>query len=212
VPQNKEKTAYELLNKVQPSVAEAKVFGCMAQVYIPEKLRKRKAKNKLDPRAKWAIFLGIGSNGRSWVFQFMDDHVEKESRDAYFHEGLSYGKWKKVDRGRLDDISPWSHSETVGDPFESQLHVPVETYVPAPLVTIPEGIEANESESLSFDFLAPLPSTDSTATHPCTILEDEDDTEDDDEEEEDSTERIVRSTGRKNSRSKDIRASLRSGK
>ena len=55
VPQNKVKTAFELLNRTQPSVAEAKVFGCMAQVFIPEKQRKRKAKNKLDPRARWAI-------------------------------------------------------------------------------------------------------------------------------------------------------------
>jgi len=72
-------------------------------------------------------------------------------------QGLSFSKWKKVDMGRSDDISPWSHTKIVGDPFESPLHVSGGTYKPTPLVTIRDRNKANEFESLSSDFLAPLP-------------------------------------------------------
>jgi hypothetical protein len=51
----KNKTPYEALYGVKPSLALARVFGCMAQVFIPKKLRK----GKFASHAKWGVFLGV---------------------------------------------------------------------------------------------------------------------------------------------------------
>ena len=84
------KTAYELLYNKVPSVAKMKVFGCMAQVFVPADLRKRKAGNKLDTRARWGLHLGRAKAADAWVFQCLDTHTIVESRDAVFHEDLSW--------------------------------------------------------------------------------------------------------------------------
>ena len=79
-------TPYEQLWQEVPSLALAKVFGCMAQVQIPAELRK----SKIEPLTKWGIFLGIPEGTKGWKFQYLDPSTEAAGRSAFFHEDLFY--------------------------------------------------------------------------------------------------------------------------
>ena len=57
-------TPIEQLTGDKPSLAMARVFGCIAQVGIPPETRT----GKLDPRTRWAIFLGISEESKAWKF------------------------------------------------------------------------------------------------------------------------------------------------
>jgi transposase InsO family protein len=91
---NKRHTAFELLTGGVPSLLKAKTFGCMAQVLIPEKKRKRKSGTKLDSKARWAVFLGPAKEHHGWAFHFMDTSTIGFSRDVVFHEDVPYGLWR----------------------------------------------------------------------------------------------------------------------
>jgi len=123
----KDKTAYQLLNGEQPSLSQAQVFGCMAQVFIPEELRKREAGNKLDSRARWCIFLGVAPDAKAWIFQFIDRSTEGHSRDAYFHEELTYKKWRVLEtRGPNEPHPDLGTDAEYGDPFSGIMDLPKE--------------------------------------------------------------------------------------
>ena len=57
------KTPYEWFTGVKPSLASAKVFGCMALYYVPEEDR-----YKHEARARWGLYLGHSPESKAWLF------------------------------------------------------------------------------------------------------------------------------------------------
>ena len=86
-----------------PSIALARVFGCVSQVWVPRQIRQ----GKLGPRARWGIFLGVAKRSKAWQFLMLDKNSLFVSRNAFFHEELFWPKWKMYmsDRGELDGFA-----------------------------------------------------------------------------------------------------------
>ncbi len=103
----KDITPWELLTGEKPSLGRARVFGCMAQVYIPKKDPERASKAKLSPRAKWGMCLGPASHAAGWNFR-LENGAIIQSRDAHFDETLSYKTWRSMNKVNLDlkDFAP----------------------------------------------------------------------------------------------------------
>jgi hypothetical protein len=133
----KDKTPYEALHRTKPSLALARVFGCMAQVFIPKKLRK----GKFSSHAKWAIFLRITDGdkevSKGCKFHFLDDSVVKVSRHAYFHKSMFYKHWKRLDLGCKDHDLGYGNT-TLQDLFTTQFFIPEAKSVP--FIPTPENV------------------------------------------------------------------------
>ena len=95
-------TPWELLKKEKPSLGSARVFGCMAQVHIPKKDPELASKAKLSARAKWGMCLGLAERAAGWNFR-LESGAIIESRDALFHEWLSYKSWRNMNKTNLND-------------------------------------------------------------------------------------------------------------
>ena len=66
----------------EPSLSMAKVFGCVAHVWVPPDQRK-----KFGKRAEWGIFLGLPIESKGWEFYNPTSGVIGYlSRNAFFHE------------------------------------------------------------------------------------------------------------------------------
>jgi transposase InsO family protein len=151
-------TAYQLLMGERPSLGQAKVFGCMAQVYVPEKMRQREAGNKLDARARWAIFLGIAPDAKAWIFQYIDKSTEGHSRDAFFHEQLTYQKWRTLEtRGPNEPYPEMGQDAIYGDPFSTIMELPKEFPVQWSLPPVPEDSERQHAIPKEPLFPSPMP-------------------------------------------------------
>jgi len=175
-------TAYELLYGEKPSLAMAKVFGSMAQVHIPEERRKRKAGNKLDPRARWGICLGPAPNAKAWVFHYMDNQKIGHSRDAYFHEQLTYQKWRVMETKLVNDMNPRvGEKAEFGDPFTRVYRLPKDFPQSWPLSTIGERREVTSWEEECYPVALPHDTEDDAADK---AAADDDDPEEEDEEDE----------------------------
>mgnify|MGYP001810966029 CR=1 FL=1 len=96
-------TPHSVMFGSKPSIAMARVFGCLSQVWVPPPLRE----GKLKPRARWGIFLGIAQGSKAWEFLMLDRNSLFISRNAYFHEDLFWPKWKRYmsDRGELQNFA-----------------------------------------------------------------------------------------------------------
>ena len=116
---NKTQTPVELLSGEKPSLALARVFGCMAQVSIPKERRT----GKLDARTRWALFLGVSPTSKGWIFQYLDTNTQGESCQAFFHEELFLRKWVTTGDipGARESMAPTGET---GDPFTSVYNLP----------------------------------------------------------------------------------------
>ena len=86
-----------MLQGKPPSLAMAKVFGCMTQVWKDPHLGEhRHRKLKFAPKADWMVFLGVSSESKGWLFYNPDSRqCGLVSRDAFFHKSTSYLSWRK---------------------------------------------------------------------------------------------------------------------
>ena len=82
-------TPHTLWKGRKPNLAMAKVFGCMAQVWIPADKR-----GKFEPHAQWGVFLGIPNHTKGWRFYLPSSGKEVVSRNAFFHEATFYWQLK----------------------------------------------------------------------------------------------------------------------
>ena len=97
-------TPWELMTGEKPSLALARVFGCMAQVWIPKEERGKAS--KFNSRARWGICLGPALDAPGWTFKLQGGKRHGKlvtSRDVRWHETLSYRTWKAVNKFTLDE-------------------------------------------------------------------------------------------------------------
>ena len=81
---------YRVLYGEVPDVSMARVWGCMAQYWVPDAQR-----SKLDPKARWGVFIGVAEKSKAWILWDVESHKVVESRDVLFHEGLKLQEWKQ---------------------------------------------------------------------------------------------------------------------
>jgi hypothetical protein len=121
LPKNGPGSPFEALTGRKPDVSFAKVFGCLAHVWVPDEPRLRK---KFDPRAELGVFLGVAEDSKGWEFWIPATHtVGRISRNAIFHESKFYRDYS--DLARVAGPDP----ESYVDPF-------------------PPGLQLSESRSL----------------------------------------------------------------
>jgi transposase InsO family protein len=117
---------YQALYDRKPDVSMAKVFGCLAHVWIPDELRRqgKSRKKKFDPRSQVGVFLGISEESKGWVFWIPESgELNRVSRNAYFHETKFHRDWKR-EQQNSDSVEP---EEVWEDPFPVtvyEYHVP----------------------------------------------------------------------------------------
>ena len=100
---------YTALMGKAPSLAMAKVFGCMAHVWVPEE---RRPSGKFSKRSVWGVFIGIPQESKGWEFFLPESgDVGFLSRNAYFHEDTTYSQYKANDSSKVDP-SDLSHSDS----------------------------------------------------------------------------------------------------
>jgi hypothetical protein len=92
---------YRLLRGKPPDLGRAKVFGCLAQVWIhPDEGRK---KHKLARRAQWGIFLGVPATTMGWEFYLpAKSTTGHHSRTVVFYEDQFLRDWKVRYRDEAD--------------------------------------------------------------------------------------------------------------
>ena len=74
-------TPYAALHGHRPDVSRARIFGCLAHVYVPAAHRR-----KLDDRAVLGVFLGMAENTKGYEFWVPESGQFLISRSAVFHE------------------------------------------------------------------------------------------------------------------------------
>ena len=74
-------TPYAALHATSPDVSDARVFGCLAHVFVPGQLRR-----KFDSHADLGVFLGIAEDTKAWEFWIPATGAFRVSRTAFFHE------------------------------------------------------------------------------------------------------------------------------
>ena len=101
------KSPYSLLMNRVPDVSMARVWGCMAQYWVPDPQRK-----KLDPKARWGVFMGVCDRSKAWRLWDVESHKMVDSRDVLFHEGLTFPDWKEhgPSHGGTSTPSPYTTS------------------------------------------------------------------------------------------------------
>ena len=76
---------YTQLRGKAPNLAMAKVFGCLAHVWVDPGIQARKL--KFGPRAQWGVFLGVSPESKGWEFYMLATReIGYLSRNAFFHE------------------------------------------------------------------------------------------------------------------------------
>jgi len=76
---------YTRLYGEPPNLAMAKVFGCLAHVWVDPGVLPKKL--KFGPRSRWGVFIGVSEVSKGWEF-FVPSSGEVGflSRNAFFHE------------------------------------------------------------------------------------------------------------------------------
>ena len=126
---------YTALRGKAPNLAMAKVFGCLAQVWIdPRSVPKSW---KFHPRAQWAVFLGVSSQSKAWEFFLpASEETDHLSRNAFFYEDLFF-KDLKAKQGEGTAPGETGPSVDAGPGERTALSDPVE--FTAPLFTPPRS-------------------------------------------------------------------------
>ena len=105
---------YEALNGRRPDVSAAKVFGCLAHVWVPDTSKRR----KMDSRADLGVFLGMAEDTKGWEFWLPDTgEVNRISRNAYFHERQFL---RDADTLDASAAVPQPLADSLGDPFPEE--------------------------------------------------------------------------------------------
>ena len=78
-----ETTPHEIVFGKKPNMSKFKVFGCDAYA-----VSKGKYRNKLEPRSKRYIFVGLAENQKGWKLQDPETLTVSVHRDVIFHEDM----------------------------------------------------------------------------------------------------------------------------
>jgi hypothetical protein len=79
-----------------PTLAMAKVWGCMAQVKVPSEQC-----SKLQAKAVWGMFLSIPENTKGWKLWLPEHKAVVVSRNVIFHEDMTMVEWKARSKATL---------------------------------------------------------------------------------------------------------------
>ncbi|CAI7927055.1 unnamed protein product [Closterium sp. NIES-54] len=98
-------TPYKLLTGKKPDLSLARVWGCMAQFLVPEKLRG----GKLKPKARWGLHLGVSEESKGWELLDIADNRVVTTWEVVFYENMLLDVWKSEHgpaSGRMPTIPP----------------------------------------------------------------------------------------------------------
>lgn len=102
--------------KKKPNVEYFRVFGCIANVHIPDKNRV-----KLDEKSHKCVFLGISEESKA--YRLYDPTAKRVivSRDVVFEENESWN-WRRSDKDVRSDVFTWvdSDDEEISDYDEEE--------------------------------------------------------------------------------------------
>lgn len=101
----KGKTPEECWSGEKPNVAYFRVFGCIANVHIPDMKRV-----KLDEKSHRCVFLGVSEESKA--YRLYDPTAKKlfVSRDVVFEENESWN-WRRSDGDVRSDVFTWVDSD-----------------------------------------------------------------------------------------------------
>jgi hypothetical protein len=91
-------TPYEAWHGRRPSVAQARVFGCMALFYIPKDKRR-----KWGERAQWGLHLGISSQHKAWVFESLEGNIII-TPTAFFLEAMTKKQFHELHNNHMTQL------------------------------------------------------------------------------------------------------------
>ena len=98
-----------------PTLSMARVFGCMAVVYVVKEKRR-----KGDFRGVWGMFVGISTSPKGWHFWLPETGVFQVARDAIFFEEMTLAAWQQLDS--MERITPsFTFMPHVTDVFEGDV-------------------------------------------------------------------------------------------
>ncbi|CAI7770398.1 unnamed protein product [Closterium sp. NIES-53] len=83
-------TPYQLLTGQRPDLSLARIWGCMAQFFVPEQQRG----GKLKPKARWGLHLGVSAASKGWELLDVDANRVVTTSDVVFYEAISWAEWK----------------------------------------------------------------------------------------------------------------------
>ncbi|CAI7804916.1 unnamed protein product [Closterium sp. NIES-54] len=98
-------TPYKLLTGKKPDLSLARVWGCMAQFLVPEKLRG----GKLKPKARWGLHLGVSEESKGWELLDIADNRVVTTWEVVFYENMLLDVWKSEHgpaSGQMPTIPP----------------------------------------------------------------------------------------------------------
>ncbi|CAI7738416.1 unnamed protein product [Closterium sp. NIES-54] len=78
-------TPYQLLTWKKPDLSLARVWGCMAQFMVPEKL----CGGKLKLKARWSLHLGVSEESKGWELLDIADNRVVTTSNVVFYENMS---------------------------------------------------------------------------------------------------------------------------
>jgi hypothetical protein len=104
----KEKTPEECWSGNKPNVEYFRIFGCIANVHIPDRGR-----TKLDEKSHRCVFIGVSEESKA--YRLYDPKTKKVivSRDVVFDENEGWN-WRKSDDG-VSDIFTWEDIDNDGE-------------------------------------------------------------------------------------------------
>jgi hypothetical protein len=104
----KEKTPEECWSGNKPNVEYFRIFGCIANVHIPDRGR-----TKLDEKSHRCVFIGVSEESKA--YRLYDPKTKKVivSRDVVFDENEGWN-WRKSDDG-VSDIFTWEDTDNDGE-------------------------------------------------------------------------------------------------
>ncbi|CAI7823621.1 unnamed protein product [Closterium sp. NIES-53] len=94
-------TPHQLLTSKKPDLTLARVWGCMVPFKIPEQQRGE----KLVPKARWGLHLGVSSESKGWEVLDLTDNMVVMTVEAIFYEMELLKVWK-TDLGPASQRTP----------------------------------------------------------------------------------------------------------
>ncbi|CAI7879200.1 unnamed protein product [Closterium sp. NIES-54] len=94
-------TPYQLLTGQKPDLSMARVWGCMAQILVPEQQRG----GKLKPKARWGLHLGVSGESKGWELLDINANRVVTTSDVVFYKDMSLEVWKS-EHGPVSSRTP----------------------------------------------------------------------------------------------------------
>ena len=157
-------TPYAALHGRRPDVSRARVFGCLAHVFVPAAHRR-----KLDDRAVLGVFLGMAEDTKGYEFWVPETGQFLISRSAVFHEELFLRDSPQVDQACVivppDDLLESAQDESL---FPAHQSLSKDSERAAQLLARPPWSEPGPALPQDTEQQAPVPPPAGGPSHPPT--------------------------------------------